>query len=108
MPTRLQVDTTVRFERERGVSEIAVARGIAHATVSWPESKFTAGRLQLLQALADGGVSLFFDEIASRWPVVRGTSRTRDKLPTDFRVYRLYVQIALGFGSGFDLCGRDA
>jgi aspartokinase len=56
----------VQFEKERGVTEVQVARGIAHFVVRCPEgpgAPESAWRLSLLKELADGGAALFLVKI---------------------------------------------
>lgn len=50
---------SVSFERERGVSEVQVMRGLAHVTVHFEPQRLAEDRLALLQALAGAGVSVF-------------------------------------------------
>lgn len=55
---------SVHFEKERGVTEVVVAPGIAHFVVRFPageggEPEVAARRLALLQAFAEGGVPVF-------------------------------------------------
>jgi aspartate kinase len=49
---------SVHFEKERGVTEVQVARGLAHVTVHLSEPRATR-RLALLQALAAASISVF-------------------------------------------------
>ncbi|MDX1931510.1 MAG: ACT domain-containing protein [Capsulimonadales bacterium] len=49
----------VHFEKERGVTEVSVRRGIAHVTVSLPPENVGAGRLELLQRLAAANIPVF-------------------------------------------------
>jgi aspartokinase len=49
----------VHFERERGVAEVSVTRGLAHVTVRLPGENIGSERLRLLQELAAANVSLF-------------------------------------------------
>lgn len=50
---------SVSFERERGVTEIQVTRGLAHVTVQIPREHLGGERLALLQALAAASISVF-------------------------------------------------
>lgn len=50
---------SVHFERERGVDEVRVERGLAHATIRLPGHNPYAERLDLLQRLASAGVPVF-------------------------------------------------
>ncbi len=54
---------SVHFEKERGVTEVVAAPGIAHFVVRFPaadgEADVAARRLALLQAFAEGGVPVF-------------------------------------------------
>jgi aspartokinase len=49
----------VHFEKERGVTEIRILRGVAHATVQLAETDIGGGRLQVLQTLAVSSVPVF-------------------------------------------------
>jgi aspartate kinase len=49
----------VHFEKERGVTEVSVVSGIAHATVTLPQETVGAGRLELLQRLAAANIPVF-------------------------------------------------
>jgi len=55
--------SSVHFEKERGVTEVVVAPGIAHFVVRFSaatgEADVAARRLALLQAFAEGGVPVF-------------------------------------------------
>jgi aspartokinase len=50
---------TVHFERERGVTEVQVTRGIAHVTVDLPVASLGRERLNLLKALAAENIPVF-------------------------------------------------
>jgi aspartate kinase len=49
----------VHFERERGVTEVTAARGIAHVTIRLDPDNVAAGRLALLQQLAAANIPVF-------------------------------------------------
>jgi aspartate kinase len=49
----------VHFEKERGVTEIRILRGVAHAAVQLAETDIGEGRLQVLQTLAASSVPVF-------------------------------------------------
>ena len=49
----------VHFERERGVTEVRVRRGLAHVTVHFEAGRVAGERLTLLQALAAESVPVF-------------------------------------------------
>ena len=61
MPSLQQPVTggSVSFERERGVTEVQVTRGLGHVTVHFARESLAEDRLALFQALAAAGVSLF-------------------------------------------------
>nr|CAA9260086.1 hypothetical protein AVDCRST_MAG63-2481 [uncultured Armatimonadetes bacterium] len=50
---------SVHFERERGVTDVVVTRGMAHVTVRLPDADPAAARLALLQSFAAGSISIF-------------------------------------------------
>lgn len=50
---------SLHFERERGVTDVQVTRGVAHVTVRLAADNVAGERLSLLQALAAANVSLF-------------------------------------------------
>lgn len=56
---RAATSASVHFEKERGVSEITVRRGLAHATVPLPGSDLARQRLDLLKSLAAASVPVF-------------------------------------------------
>jgi aspartokinase len=49
----------VHFEKERGVTEVLVTGGIAHAKVTLPSGEVGVGRLELLQRLAAANIPVF-------------------------------------------------
>jgi len=49
----------VYFERERGVTEVQVTRGVAHVTVVFPTATLSGDRLNLLKALAGATIPVF-------------------------------------------------
>lgn len=59
MATQFEPKETIYFERERGVTEIEVARGITHVTVRLPEAEVGRGRLTLLRHFADANIPVF-------------------------------------------------
>lgn len=52
-------NASVHFERERGVTEVQVTRGVAHVTVRLGKNDPSGERLALLQALGAASISLF-------------------------------------------------
>ena len=52
-------DAPVYFERDRGVTEVHVTRGLAHVTARFSHQDLAAKRLALLQELAGAGISVF-------------------------------------------------
>lgn len=50
---------TVHFEKERGITDVAVVRGIAHIVATFPEGQAAEERLTLLQTLAAENVPVF-------------------------------------------------
>lgn len=80
LPAAIPRSASVHFERERGVTEVQVTRGIAHVTVRFPQGNLAGERLALLQALGAANISLFLiklhpDAISF---AVRSESRLRD------------------------------
>lgn len=49
----------VRFEKERGVTEVGVVRGIGHVTIRVDGEKVAEGRLELLQDIAAATIPVF-------------------------------------------------
>jgi aspartokinase len=49
----------VHFEKERGVTEVSVMGGIAHATIILPQGNVSGGQLELLQRLAAANIPVF-------------------------------------------------
>jgi aspartokinase len=53
------ISETVHFERERGVTEVQVTRGVAHVRVELPQAELSMERLHLLKALASANIPVF-------------------------------------------------
>lgn len=59
LPHSSEPTRPLNFERERGVTEVRVLSGIAHADVRLPGYDIEAERLALLQAVAEAGIPVF-------------------------------------------------
>ena len=64
-PTTRPGAKPVYFEKERGVTEVQIVRGIAHTIVTLPTENEDAARLALLKALASASVPVFMVKIDS-------------------------------------------
>jgi aspartokinase len=104
-------DASVHFEKERGVTEVRILRGLAHVTVRFPEPA-SQGRLALLQALAEASISIFLVKLhpgaisfAVRQDVVDPCERLLRERDADFSMLRDLGLLTTVAGAMRDLSG---
>ncbi len=102
----------VYFERERGVTEVQVTHGVAHATVVLPVATLGEDRLQLLKALAAASIPVFMVKLlpdglsfALRGSVVEAGAALLVERGVKHTLLRDLSQVAVVAGAMRDLSG---
>lgn len=102
----------VHFEKERGVTEVLVQSGIAHATVTLPPGNVEAGRLELLQRLAAANIPVFLIKLlphgisfALRESVTDAGSELLASTGHTYMLRRDLAQVTIYAGAMRDLSG---
>ncbi len=105
-------DDAVHFERERGVTEVQVTRGLAHVTVEFPAGTLGGDRLSLLRALADAEIPVFLVKLlpmglsfALRERVVAAGETLLTSRGAKYTILRDLGQVAVVAGAMRDLSG---
>ena len=102
----------VHFEKERGVTEIRILRGVAHITVTLAEKDLGSGRLEVLQSLAGSNVPVFLVKLlpnglsfAIRGEYMDACSRALEQTGSTFKLKPDLAVVSTIAGAMRDLSG---